>query len=130
MTWTLRIARPSCNPEALAALYVAGLGFQRLGGHRPRRLRWVMVGPPGATYHFEFTLCRHHPVQPSPTEEDLLVFYETDRDRWQAACTRVLAAGFVETAAFNPYWAEHARTFVDPDGYRLVLCHTPFSPGT
>ncbi len=130
MTWTLRIARPSSNPEALAALYVAGLGFQRLGGHRPRRLRWVMVGPLGATYHFEFTLCRHHPVQPSPTEEDLLVFYETDRDRWQAACTRVLAAGFVETAAFNPYWAEHARTFVDPDGYRLVLCHTPFSPGT
>ena len=88
MTWTLRIARPSSNPEALAALYVAGLGFQRLGGHRPRRLRWVMVGPPGATYHFEFTLCRHHPVQPSPTEEDLLVFSETDRDRWPASNAR------------------------------------------
>ena len=89
MTWTLRIARPSCNPEALAALYVAGLGFQRLGGFTDHAgFDGVMVGPPGATYHFEFTLCRHHPVQPSPTEEDLLVFSETDRDRWPASNAR------------------------------------------
>lgn len=129
MKWTLRIARPSSNPERLAALYGAGLGFQRLGGFTDHAgFDGVMAGPPGAAYHLEFTNCRHHPVRPSPTEEDLLVFYETDRDRWQAACERALAAGFVETVAFNPYWTEHGRTFVDPDGYRLVLCHTGFTP--
>lgn len=31
MTWTLRIARPSSDPERLAALCIIGLRFVRLG---------------------------------------------------------------------------------------------------
>ena len=30
-------------------------------------------------------------------------------------------AGYRAVKAFNPYWDKNGRTFVDPDGYRVVL---------
>jgi hypothetical protein len=33
----------------------------------------------------------------------------------------MLAAGFERVIAFNPYWDAAGRTFVDRDGYRIVL---------
>ena len=29
--------------------------------------------------------------------------------------------------AFNPYWDKQGQTFVDPDGYRVVLQHASWS---
>jgi len=31
------------------------------------------------------------------------------------------AAGFVLTSSSNPYWERRGKTFVDPDGYRVVV---------
>ena len=33
----------------------------------------------------------------------------------------MLEAGFVATPPLNPYWNRRGQTFVDPDGYRVVL---------
>jgi hypothetical protein len=33
----------------------------------------------------------------------------------------MLAAGFEQVTAFNPYWDAAGRTFADRDGYRIVL---------
>lgn len=118
----LRIARPARSPERTAAMYCRGLGMREIGRFEDHEgFDGIMVGASGSGYHFEFTSCRRHPVEPRPTEEDLVVLYLPQRAEWEAACARMLDAGFREVASFNPYWGRHGRTFEDPDGYRTVL---------
>jgi hypothetical protein len=103
-------------------MYCKGLGFVEIGRFENHvGFDGVMVGKPGMPYHFEFTFCRDRPVTPSPTSEDLTVFYMPDPVEWQRACASVLSAGFSEVTSFNPYWQQHGRTFVDQDRYRVVL---------
>jgi len=118
----LRIARPVTDLHRARSMYCEGLGLEVVGsfeGHDG--FDGVMLGRVGAGYHFEFTVCRHHPVRPAPTPEDLVVLYLPERDAWEAACRRMAGAGFREVASFNPYWGVNGRTFEDADGYRTVL---------
>ena len=118
----LRIARPVRDLARTKDMYARGLGFRVLGGFEDHDgFDGLMLGVPGADYHFEFTCSRHDPVQPSPTVEDLIVLYIPLESEWQEMCARALAAGFKQVAAFNPYWQVRGRTFEDPDGYRVVL---------
>jgi YycE-like C-terminal domain/YycE-like N-terminal domain len=103
-------------------MYCQGLGLRVIGsfeGHDG--FDGVMLGIPGANYHFEFTCSREHPVPPAPTVEDLVVFYIPSEAEWRAACANMLAAGFRQVTAFNPYWEQRGRTYEDFDGYRVVL---------
>jgi catechol 2,3-dioxygenase-like lactoylglutathione lyase family enzyme len=118
----LRIARPVTDIARTRQLYCAGLGLGVVGefsGHDG--FDGVMLGRAGMDYHFEFTVCRGHPVKPTPTPEDLVVFYLPDASEWEAACARMLAAGFNKVASLNPYWDVRGATFEDHDGYRTVL---------
>ena len=65
---------------------------------------------------------------PTPTPEDLLVFYIPAAAAWEERCSAMLEAGFSEVPAFNPYWAQRGRTFQDQDGYRIVLQQTTWAP--
>ena len=118
----LRIARPTDDLAPVIRFYCDGLGFTHLAAFVDHEgFDGIMVGASGADYHFEFTHCRAHPVRPQPTAEDLVVLYLPDRAVWEAACARMLDAGFREVEPFNPYWQRFGRTFEDPDGYRTVL---------
>ena len=122
----LRIARPVADLARSTAMYTAGLGLTVLGSFEDHDgFDGVMLGRPGAGYHVEFTHCRHHAVLPSPTPEDLWVFYRADAPAWRAACVAMLAAGFKRIGSFNPYWAVHGATFADADGFRVVLQNAP-----
>ena len=57
------------------------------------------------------------------------MFYIPTSDAWQAACARMELAGFLRVVSFNPYWDVLGRTFVDPDGYRIVLQQGEWSLG-
>ena len=103
-------------------MYCQGLGLEVVGSFTEHDgFDGVMLGWPGAGYHFEFTFRRTHPVVPSPTGEDLAVFYLPSAAEWQLASNNMLAAGFKPVASFNPYWDARGRTFEDADGYRIVL---------
>jgi len=118
----LRIARPVTDLAAAADLYCRGLGLAVLGSFSDHDgFDGVMLGEPGAGFHFEFTRSRGHPVRPAPTVEDLVVFYVPEPTSWATACARMLGAGFVGVVSFNPYWDLHGRTFEDADHYRTVL---------
>lgn len=118
----LRIARPVSELERSVAMYCKGLGLVETGRFENHAgFDGVMLGKPGLHYHFEFTHCRAHPVVPSPTPEDLIVFYLPDVAEWQRACGSLLSTGFAEVTSFNPYWQRHGKTFEDHDGYRVVL---------
>ena len=128
----LRIARPVSDLERSVAMYLRGLKLQEVGRFENHDgFDGVMLGHPDLPFHFEFTHCRERQIVPTPTPEDLLVVYLPDRDEWSEACLCMLEAGFVAATAFNPYWGQRGRTFVDPDGYRVVLEQRtwPDSPG-
>lgn len=118
----LRIARPVLDLERSQRMYCAGLGLRLLGSFADHQgFDGLLLGLPGAAYHFEFTRCRHHPVRPQPTPEDLAVFYLPERAPFEQRCAALLAAGFQCVASFNPYWDVKGRSFEDADGYRVVI---------
>ncbi|EPR7657304.1 TPA: VOC family protein [Klebsiella pneumoniae] len=98
------------------------MGLELLGSFTDHEgFSGIMLGAPEAGWHLEFTHCRHHPVTPSPGDEDLLVLYYSQQAAWEAQCAAMDAAGFLRVTAFNPYWEVNGVTFVDRDGYRTVL---------
>ena len=118
----LRIARPVRDLAKAADMYSRGLGLRIVGSFENHDgFDGVMLGTPDSGYHFEFTYCRTHPIEPTPTPEDLAVLYVPGVAEWQAICTSVLAVGFKQVASFNPYWEVRGKTFEDADGYRIVL---------
>lgn len=115
-----RVARPVTNLPRTEAMYRKGLGLERLGHFNDHDgFDGVMLGKPGGAYHLEFTYCRSHPVKPTPTLEDLLVFYVSDREDWVHCCESMRVAGFKAVASLNPYWDRDGCTFEDSDGYRV-----------
>lgn len=118
----LRIARPVSDLERSARMYQRGLSLAELGRFENHEgFDGVMLGDPDGQYHFEFTHCRHHPVAPAPTPEDLLVCYVPAQEAWEERCQAMRDAGFAEVEPFNPYWSRFGRTFRDHDGYRVVI---------
>ncbi len=121
-TTQIRIARPVSDLDRSVEMYCTGLGFVVLGSFREHDgFDGTMLGQPGADVHFEFVVCRAHPVEPSPTPEGLVVVYVVDASAWAERCSAMAAAGFEEVPSFNPYWNGKGRTFEDPDGYRVVV---------
>ena len=118
----LRVARPTDNLAGLLPFYVDGLGCEvlfRFDDHDG--FDGVMVGHPGHPYHLEFTHHRGHKVGRAPSEDNLLVFYLPEVATYEAALTRMAAAGFAPVKAYNPYWDIGGATYEDADGYRVVL---------
>ncbi len=118
----LRIARPASDPDRMARMYCAGLSLSILGSFRDHAgFDGVMVGGESAGFHFEFTHCHTYSIKPTPTVEDLVVFYYPNETVWEATSASLSDAGFKQVESFNPYWDANGITFEDPDGYRVVL---------
>lgn len=122
MRTQLRLARPVTLLSRAVNMYCEGLGLRVLGSFEDHNgFDGVMLGHEGADYHFEFTVCHQHPVEPTQTADDLVVLYFPDANEWAMRVESMHAAGFVEVKSFNPYWDKLGRTFADTDGYRVVL---------
>ncbi|MCR9247188.1 MAG: VOC family protein [bacterium] len=120
----VRFARPTDDLDALALQYREGLGLSELGHFTDHAgFDGVMLGHPGQGWHLEFTHERGQRAGGAASPEHLFVLYVPDADDWRSRCERALAAGFEEVSAHNPYWADRGRTFVDRDGYRVVLAN-------
>ena len=118
----LRIARPVSNLDLSCEMYCRGIGLQKLGSFTDHAgFSGYMLGRPELDWHLEFTQCHHHPVSPSPSDEDLLVLYVPDTTLWNITCSNMDEAGFVRVDSFNPYWDVDGVTFRDHDGYRTVI---------
>jgi catechol 2,3-dioxygenase-like lactoylglutathione lyase family enzyme len=118
----LRIARPVSDLAKTTTMYCRGLGLRIIGSFENHDgFDGVMLAFSSSNYHFEFTHGRSDAVAPSPTAEDLIVLYIPEAAEWSAACVSMLDAGFKRVRSFNPYWEIRGRTYVDADGYRIVL---------
>lgn len=117
----LRVARHCREPFALAAQYVAGLGFHEIGRFNDHAgFDGVMIGLHSATWHLEF-VAGPHPRTAVPAQEDALVLYLPNQLAWRWACAAATDAGFAVVPAANPYWRDHGASFADSEGFRLIL---------
>ncbi|WP_413799319.1 VOC family protein [Streptomyces iranensis] len=126
----IRIARPSRDLAAAERFWCAGLGlsvvYRAEGGDRAGEHDLLMVGRSDASWHLELVHEAAHPVEPRPTEEDLLVIY-LDEPVPEELVDRLTRHGGTRVTSPNPYWNEWGVTVEDPDGYRLVLCRRGWS---
>lgn len=126
----LRVARPTTNISALLPFYTDGLGFEIISQFQQHNgFDGVILGHPKAPYHLEFTT--EHGASPdslgAPSPEHLLVFYLPDEQEWKGAVGRMEGLGYEAVGPHNPWWGVSGKTFVDPDGYRVVLQHGAWS---
>jgi len=118
----LRVARPTDHLEEVIRFYTEGIGLSILGSFEDHEgFDGVMLGLPGAAYHLEFTRKHGHRAGRAPTQDNLLVFYISDKQEWLNATERMAAAGYQAVTSFNPYWDRLGQTYEDPDGYRVVI---------
>lgn len=120
----IRIARPSRDLAAAERFWVSALGltpvYRAEGGEAPGEHALLMLGWPDAGWHLELVHEPAAPVEPRPTEEDLLVIYLAGAVPDELVA-RLVEHGGRRVASPNPYWNEWGVTIEDPDGYRLVL---------
>lgn len=119
----VRVARPTDRLEEVTAFYRDGIGLpviSSFAGHRG--YTGVILGLPGTSYHLEFT---HHEAGsdcPTPSRDNLLVFYLADRAAINHVVERLGSMGYESVPAENPWWTDHdAVTIEDPDGWRVVF---------
>jgi catechol 2,3-dioxygenase-like lactoylglutathione lyase family enzyme len=121
----VRIARHTDRLDEVVRFYRDGLGLPELGRFEDHAgYDGVFLDLPGTDAHLEFTTGGAH-AAPEPHPESLVVIYLGSWDAVRAAAERAAAAP-VEPA--NPYWAEHGITLADPDGFRVVLAASSWSP--
>lgn len=85
----IRIARPVTDLSLSCHMYCTGLGLEQIAQFADHDgFSGVMVGRRDLGWHLEFTLCHHHPVKPSPGEEDLLVLYYPEAAEWREQCAK------------------------------------------
>jgi Glyoxalase/Bleomycin resistance protein/Dioxygenase superfamily len=125
----VRIARPTGALEPVRSFYEDTVGFTVLWSFTDHDgFDGVIFGLPGEAVQLEIVRSPHGDV-PAPTNEDALVLYFDDDGQRTELLDRLRQAGVVEVApddpSLNPYWPRAgARTFVDPDGYRLIVVPT------
>ena len=94
------MTRPTDHVDEVVRFYSDGLGLTTLGSFEDHEgFDGVMLGVPGAPYHFEFTKKRGYAAGRASTRENLLVFYLPDESQWQAAVDRMMAAGYEPVAS-------------------------------
>ena len=114
----LRVARPVTDIPRAEAQYSA-LGLSTLYKFEDHSgFDGVMLGVPKAAWHLELVMCE---VKPTPTEEDLLVFYFPDATEWKERCEALEKSGWNRVKSANPYWEDKGKTYADADGYRVVI---------
>ncbi|MGP4060649.1 VOC family protein [Halobacillus sp. H74] len=121
----VRMARPTDQIKIVENFYCEGLGLQKIGSFQGHAgYEGLMVGLPDSNYHLEFTQHEDGSPCPSPTKDNLLVFYLPNRKNIQEITQRLKAMGYETVPPENPYWEKSGVTIEDPDGWRIVLMNT------
>ncbi|HJQ44628.1 MAG TPA: GNAT family N-acetyltransferase [Jatrophihabitantaceae bacterium] len=116
---TSRVAHPTRDLDRSIRFYRDVLGLTSSGGFREHDGYdgEIFALPSGG--ELELTASSVLPAEPSA--EDLLVLFVDSRDEMEAISAELSAVGTATVAADNPYWNRYGRTFLDPDGYRVIV---------
>lgn len=124
-----RIARPTTKLKQVVDFYTQALKLPKLGLFSDHaNYDGVMIGLPDSKYHLEFTYNPNTTNIPSPTPENLLVFYYLDPEKYKLATDSLSNHGHSPVEPENPYWQDKSLTYEDPDGWRVVLVNGTYQP--
>jgi ribosomal protein S18 acetylase RimI-like enzyme len=114
-----RVAHPVRDLDRSAAFYRDLLGLPARGGFTDHDgYSGVFFGLPGGG-ELELTA---GPAQPRPaTDDDLLVLYLASQQDVRGRAAELASAGVPTVPSANPYWNRWGQTFLDPDGYAVVV---------
>jgi catechol 2,3-dioxygenase-like lactoylglutathione lyase family enzyme len=113
------VAHPVADLDRSSAFYLDQLGLPVTGGFADHDgYDGVFFALPGGG-QLELTAGPEGPG--GGTEEDLLVLYVRTLDEVATAGAVLVAAGVPTVPSPNPYWNRFGQTFLDPDGYRIVI---------
>src|ERR1700742_2952863 len=116
-----RTARHTKDLNRMIDFYGRVLGLKVLGSFRDHEGDdGVFLGMPGTDWHIEFTTSRVTPVH-YPDNDDLLVFYAESVEEFLQIKDRFIANRVAPVEPKNPYWKNNGITFMDPDGFRIVI---------
>lgn len=116
-----RVARHTTNLQAIIAFYTQFLELEVLGSfENHKNYDGVFLGKKGLDWHLEFTSSLEAPEH-HPDEDDLLVFYAQNSNEFNRIQANFELKKQSPIAAKNPYWNQHALTYLDPDGFRVVV---------
>jgi len=114
----LRIARHTDRLDELVAFYRDRVGLPEVGRFTDHDgYDGVFLDVPGTGAHLELTTGGGHNAPP-PHPESLLILYFDDQAQLDAVADRIAR---LQVVPANPYWQTHARAYVDPDGFQLLL---------
>jgi catechol 2,3-dioxygenase-like lactoylglutathione lyase family enzyme len=121
----MRVARPTADLDRIRSFYEHVVGLPLLWSFVDHDgFDGAIFGLPDERAQLEIVRSPHGDV-PAPTNEDVLVLYQSDTSAADDLVARLRRAGAVEVSddpTLNPYWPRHgACTFSDPDGYRLIV---------
>ena len=125
----MRVARPTRDLSRIRRFYEVAVGLEVIWTFNDHDgFDGVVFGSPEAKWQLEIVGTPHE-ISPRPTIEDALVLFLADISEILLVTQRLRAEETAEVSAndpeLNPYWPRNgALTFVDPDGYRLII-----SPG-
>jgi uncharacterized glyoxalase superfamily protein PhnB len=115
----LRVARHTNNLAPLIEFYEHLLGLEHLGSFKDHDgYDGVFIG--NQHWHLEFTVSSEGPLH-NMDEDDLLVFYCDSEEEYKNLVSKLTQEGVKQVNAKNPYWTKNGTTFLDPDGFRVVL---------
>lgn len=117
-----RVARHTEDIEEVRVFYTQLVGLSILSEFNDHGYRGIMLGHKEQNWHLEFTVSNKKPMHHTD-EEDVLVFYFNEEEEYLDAIERFRDAMIDSVKSINPYWDEYGRTYIDPDGYRIVICH-------
>jgi ribosomal protein S18 acetylase RimI-like enzyme len=114
-----RVAHPVRDLGRSAAFYGDLLGLPARGGFTDHDgYSGMFFALPGGG-ELELTT---GPAQPRPaTDDDLLVLYLAGRQEVRGRAAQLASAGVPTVPSANPYWNRWGQTFLDPDGYAVVV---------
>jgi catechol 2,3-dioxygenase-like lactoylglutathione lyase family enzyme len=119
----VRIARASRDLIGAEKFYRQGLQFtlvDRFVNHAG--YSGVILAMPGEA---QLEITQHARGRAAkPDADDLLVLYLPTAERLSRLRMRLERLGHASVQPANPYWLGGALTFEDPDGWRIVLCHS------
>jgi len=117
----LRIARHTSDLNAIILFYHNILGLEILGSFKNHGdYDGVFLGIKNENWHLEFTVSSEKPDHKADAN-DLLVFYPESQEKFLELIDKIRKAEIKVAKPKNPYWEENGITYLDPDGYRIVI---------
>ncbi|GET23205.1 VOC family protein [Prolixibacter denitrificans] len=117
----LRVARHTNDFAPLIEFYCDAVGLAQLGGfHDHDGYDGIFLGKDGADWHLEYTKSGEAPNH-HPDDDDLLVFYVETGQEYTELNQQIQTKGFHPVEPANPYWKANGMTYVDPDGFCIVI---------